>query len=258
MRDVAEPLEVDLPLGRLAEHALGDRRRERRPVPQHLLAQLAADALQVQVRDALMVLLEEGDRVTAGVGVVAGVQAEHDRRIGVREQALHLPVVLHVRIGVRVEHHLQPVARRPLLGTIRGIDQPGPRRVVQFLGTFPLTGVQIRVHIVDEDDEARPELLERPGHVIDVAEYQVGRFLVLQVTHDEAAAELQGALRKLLLQHVGVGRQVADRPQLRPFIAGRGRLIQVPLPGGLLRIRRKPDTPRIRPRPYGNRHMRRL
>ena len=127
---------------------------------------LRADALQVQVGDALVVRAHEGDGVAAPIGVVAGVEAEADAlRVGVREQALDLIFVFDVRLGVRVEDEAEAeVVAGDVGGAVRRPDEPLPCLVVQSLRRDLLAGEEIRVRVVNQDDELAAERLgERPA-----------------------------------------------------------------------------------------------
>src|SRR5207253_3114118 len=61
---------------RLTEHVVGYRGGERDVLALDPLLLLAIDALQMKIRHALVVAAEEGHRVAAAIGVMAGIEAQ--------------------------------------------------------------------------------------------------------------------------------------------------------------------------------------
>ena len=63
---------------------------------------LPVDALQVQVRDASVMVAHELNRVSSAIRVVADIEADPDPLVRVGKQALDLRLVLDMCLGVRV------------------------------------------------------------------------------------------------------------------------------------------------------------
>ncbi len=65
---------------------------------------------------------------------------------------------------------------------------------------------------------------------------------VLERQHDRLAAGAKTARLELGGEHLGLGRQIAERPELGPAVAGGGRLVQIAAPVDLLVVVGEPDA----------------
>jgi hypothetical protein len=83
--------------------------RERQPLGLNLREHAGIDGLEVDVPDPVGVLADEPRRVPAGIGDMAGIEAEtHSFGICIGEEPADLLVGLDVALRVRVEHEPHP------------------------------------------------------------------------------------------------------------------------------------------------------
>ena len=157
-------------------------------------------------------------------------------------------VVVDVGVGVRVEHlpdaelveqdaaefGVALAQGRPLLGgELGGFEQRA--------------GLQVGVHRGQRDQVRRVHGGEQGGDLSALVERLVeGIGAAVQGGAGGGAGQREGAAAELVAQLLGVRGQVAEGAQLDGGVAGRGGLVEEPVPGHLLRVVGEPDAPRVR------------
>jgi len=231
----------------LAHHVPPDGVGEGQPLGLDLGEHAGVDGLEVDVPDAVGVLADEPRRVPVGVGDVPGVEAEtHPFGIGVGQEPADLLIGLDVALGMRVEHEPDAGLVAQDAGEVVGaVGERAPLAGVE-VGRLQLASVgQVPVHGRQEHHIAGPERAGQARNFkhLSLDGGQLGT-LVQRAAHGPAG-QAQPAGCELGAQRRGVGRQVAVRAELQPFVSGPGDLVQEAGPRRLAGIVREPDAPRV-------------
>ena len=99
---------------------------------------------------------EEGHRVAAAIRVMAGIEAKrHPSRVGLLEKDLDLVFVFDVGFGMGVIDQLQAEPVSGQVGhPVRGFDQSFPGVAIQSTGPGGLSGEEVGIRVVDQDEKA--------------------------------------------------------------------------------------------------------
>ena len=109
-----------------------------------------------------------------------------------------------------------------------------------------LAGLVVAPHLRDHDDVLSPDSLGQRGDVSHLGPHVVPGVRPVQVLKHRAGQHFQPIFVELLGQLHSIRRQIAIGTQLDPLVARLGYLAQKYLGRHLLRIARKPDSPRVR------------
>mmetsp|Transcript_30054 Transcript_30054/g.68248 ORF Transcript_30054/g.68248 Transcript_30054/m.68248 type:complete len:247 (+) Transcript_30054:396-1136(+) len=189
----------------------------------------------MHVVDPRGVLLEHRHRVHAGVGEVAGVQAQGDevlRQVG--HGLLELVLVLDPAACVRVQGALDVVALHHLGDLLDGVNHLGPavgREPGSVLGTTG-SGLLLGRRVGHDHEELGAKLLQSLAGGVHLLEDHGQLVRLVQLLEDVARNELEVQRLQLLPELLGV--EVAHRPQLRASEAGIGHELDNLLPRGVV------------------------
>lgn len=240
--------EVDHSILRLSEGTHLDRLGERSLLGGNLGHDPSIHALDVQVRDPLVMIAHEAHDVTPAVGVVTGVQAHaHQGRIGDFQVSLDLLFSLYgcLRMGVKgclESESVSHVSANP----IAVVGKSAPLLLSELGGSDLLPSEQIRVHALDQHAELGAQCLQQTAGRIDLRLALVPGIGPMQVSEDEASTQSQLVGIEEGAQGFRTGRQVAVGTEFDGAIPGSLHLVQELLEGRLMRIAREPHPPGVR------------
>src|SRR6476620_497931 len=239
---------VGLAVRRLAHNAELDGLGERDLLGEHPRADDRVDRLEVDVGDALGELLDDLDVVAVAVGDVSRVQAEvHQLRVGVAEEPRDPLLGVDVGVRVRVEDQLDAVLLEEEPSQLVGAgDQVLPLLGIDVRTLRGLAGVLVGVLLGQVDEVLRAH---RGKQLRLLPELQLGLLqrvrAFVQTREDGASADSEAASRELLVQLVRILRHEPLRSQLGVHVPDLRDLVEVHLPGDLVRVFREPHPPRV-------------
>ena len=202
----------------------------------------------MHVGDALGVLGDDVEVVAVAVGDMPGVEAQvHELRIGVLQEPLDPVLGVDVGVDVRVEHELDAVLlEQDPAQRVGALDEVAPLLGRDLAGPRRPSAVQVGVLLGQLDQVLGPDLAQQPGLLREGRDRLVERLLpAVQAGEDGAAADGQAAAAQLLAQPVRVLRQEAGGPEFGVDVADARDLVEIGLPGHLVRIAREPDAPGV-------------
>ena len=219
------------------------------PSARTLASTVGVDRLQVDVADPVRVARHHGPVVAAGVGDVPGVEAQrHGGGVGELEEA--------GRCGRRCRRGRRRAggtsAGRRARPAARGRVRSGPGRGCVHCSAVSSAGsssapVYRSVYIAGS--------VTRYGASIAASSAATWRHSASAASRASpsrcravpggGAGQREAAAAELVAQLLGVGGQVAERAELDGGVAGRGGLVEEPVPGHLLRVVGEPDAPGV-------------
>jgi hypothetical protein len=129
------------------------------------------------------------------------------------------------------------------------LAEPRPLGVVEGGGDPVGAGRLLGVQLVDDHQELAAEAAEEDAELVQLRRRRAPGVRILEVELHEPAGEAEAARGELALEHVRVGRQVAERPELRPPVPGLDDLVEEARPRRLARVVGEPHAPRVRGAP---------
>src|SRR4051794_7299886 len=240
---------VGLAVRRLAHDAELDRLCERDVLGEDAGTDHRVDRLEVDVGDALGELLDDLEVVAAAVGDVSRVQAQvHQLRVGVAQESLDPVLGVDVSVRVRVEDQLDAVLLEEEPRQLGGAgDEVLPLLRVDVRTLRGLAGVLVGVLLGQVNEVLRTHGRQQLGLAAEVLLrlVQCVRALVQSGEHGPAA-DREASSRELVTQLLRVLGHEALGAQLGVDVAHPGDLVEVHVPGDLVRVAREPHTPGVR------------